>query len=182
MTSASNKKTKEKAEKKLKLFNTITIGLKNGSITNMEDVVNIYKGISGLTSEDFSYRYGLSNYLREYLVNVVSKDKSLFDESISADKIVQWKNMISDFIKQNDTMSPFADLPSAERNILSDLITFLDKNEKQSAKHKISELAGTIQARNNESEKLKSINKWTLPLTIVGFILTVMFGILALSK
>ena len=92
-------------------------------------------------------------------------------------------SMFSNFeYRQNEAMSPFADLPSAERNILSDITIFLDKNERESVKRKILELAGTIQARDSDLEKVKNINKWTIPLTIIGFILTVIFGTLALVK
>ncbi|AGK61488.1 hypothetical protein Asulf_01505 [Archaeoglobus sulfaticallidus PM70-1] len=140
-------------------------------------MVNVYKGVSGLESEDLSYRYGLSKLLREFLVEVISKkvDRSLDDETIR-----EWKEKITKFIKENEDISPYADLPAAERNILSDITTFLDMGDADAVKRKILELAGMIQARHDDLNRIRSINKWTVPLSVIGLILTVIFGMLAL--
>jgi hypothetical protein len=59
-------------ESKVKFLKALLGGLKSGSIVTIDDVVNVYKGVAGLSSEDLSYRFGLSGYLREFLVNVIS--------------------------------------------------------------------------------------------------------------
>lgn len=170
-------------EKKVKIkqgfFNALKEGFKSGSITTIDDVVDIYKGISGLGAEDLDYRYGLSRRLREFLVELISKK---FDETLGDEIIREWKGKISDFIKKNEQVSPYADLPAAERNILSDISTFLEKNDTESVKRKTLELAGMIQARHDDLNKVRNVNKWTIPLSIIGLIFTVIFGILALKK
>ncbi len=70
--------------------------------------------------------------------------------------------------------SPCTDLPDAERNILSDISTFLEKNDVESVRQKNLELAGMIQARNYDLNKICSIV--SLILTIVGLILTIILG------
>ena len=77
--------------------------------------------------------------------------------------------------------SPCTDLPDAERNILSDISTFLEKNDVDSVKRKTLELAGMIQARNDDLNKIRNVNRWTVPLSAVGLILTIIFGFLALK-
>ena len=170
-------------EKKVKItkgfFNALREGLKSGSIETIDDVVDIYKGISGLGADDLDYRYGLSRRLREFLVELISKK---FDETLVDEIIREWKGRISDFIKKNEAVSPYSDLPAAERNILSDISTFLEKNDTESVKRKSLELAGMIQARHDDLIKVRNVNKWTIPLSIIGLILTVIFGILALKK
>ncbi len=167
-------------ESNTRLFKALQEGLKSGSITTIDDVVNVYKGVSGLSSEDLSYRYGLSSRLREFLVGVISKEKNIMDGTLDDETVRDWKQRITEFISQNEALSPYADLPPAERNLLNDITTFIERNDIESVKRKFSELAGMIQARNSDLERMGSINRWTVPLSIVGLTLTVVFGILAL--
>ena len=172
-------KRKRRNERKGKFSKALIEGLKTGSIATMDDVVNIYKGVAGLSSENLSYRYGLSKQLREFLVDIVSKNKELIDSSLGDDVIRDWKQKISEFIEKNETTSPYADLPAAERNILSDISTFLEMNDPESVKRKTLELAGMIQARNDDLNGIRNINKWAVPLSAIGLILTIIFGVLA---
>ena len=94
--------------------------------------------------------------------------------------IRDWKQKITNFISQNEVSAPFADLPSAERNVLNDISTFLENNDKESVKRKTSELAGMIQARHSDLASIRSVNRWTVPLSVIGMILTVVLGIVAL--
>jgi len=173
------RKRKRRIERKQKFFKALIEGLKTGSITTIDDVVNIYKGVAGLSSEDLDYRYGLSKQLREFLVEIVSKR---VDNSLDNEQIVYWKQKISEFIKKNEEISPYADLPTAERNILSDISVFIEKNDPESIKRKMLELAGMIQARNDDLIRVRNINKWAVPLSIIGLVLTIIFGILTLVR
>ncbi|NWF91832.1 MAG: hypothetical protein HXY46_02865 [Syntrophaceae bacterium] len=169
----------KRTESKDKFVKTLLEGLKTGSITTMDDLVNIYKGIAGLSSEDFSYRYGLSRQLREFLVELVSKN---LDKSIDNQVIIDWKQKISEFIRRNEEIFPYADLPPAERNLLSDISTLVEKNDIESVKRKLLELGGMIQARSDDLQKIRGTNKWSVPLSIIGMVLTIAFGLIAIFK
>lgn len=171
----------KRAEKKNTFFRALTEGLKTGSIVTIDDVVNVYKGVFGLSSENSSYRYSLSKLLREFLVDVISKKQNVTGGPIEDKIIMEWKKKLSEFIQQNEENSPYAELPIAERNALNDISMFIEKQEAEPAKRKILELAGMIQARNDDLNKIRSTNKWSVPLSIVGIIFTVIFGILALK-
>ena len=182
----SQKKLNNKRDK---FFYTLKEGLKLGTITTMEDLVNIYKGIIGLSSEDLSYRYGLSRILRDFLVILTSKNEEIFGNSIDDDIIRDWKEKVTEFIKQNDTTAPFADLPANERNILNDILIFLENGDTESVKRKNLELARIIQVRSdnyktirNDYERINKINTWTVPVSFFGLIFTIIFGILAYIK
>lgn len=176
-----NIKRKKRSERKKKFYKALAAGLNLGSVEIIDDVVNIYKGVAGLSSENLSYRYGLSSELREFLVEIISKNKELTDSTDDTD-IRNWKQKITEFIQQNEATSPFADLPSAERNILSDISTFIKTNDSESIERKNLELAGMIQARNDDLNRIRNINNWTVPLSVFGVILTIVFGIIALTK
>ncbi len=170
---------KKRVEKKEKFSKALVGGLKTGSITSIDDVVNIYKGVAGLGSEDLDYRYGLSKQLREFLVEIISKR---IDDSLGDEVIREWKQKMSEFIKKNEEISPYADLPAAERNILNDISTFLGMNDSDSVKRKTLELAGMIQARNDDLNRIRNINKWAVPLSIIGMILTIVSTLVAIFK
>lgn len=156
---------------------TLLEGFKNGSLETIDDIVNIYKGISGLSSDDLSYRHGLSKQLRSFMVRVVSKK---IDKELDDNAILEWKKRISEFIRINDEVSPYADLPPAERNILSDISSFIERNDIKSLKRKLLELSGMIQGRDDDLNRIRSMNKWSVPLSVIGMILTITFGLIAI--
>jgi hypothetical protein len=172
-------KRRKREQMKEKFFTALLEGLKTNTVETLDDVVNIYMGIAGLSSEDLSYRFGLSKLLREFLVEVITKK---LDEKIHYETLRSWKKKITEFIQKNEEISPYADLPAPERNLLSDIQLFLERNDIDSAKRKILELSAMIQARNDDLNRIRNINKWTVPLSIIGVILTIVFGILAWIK
>jgi len=173
---------RRQSERKQKFFKTLIEGLKSGSISSLNDVVNIYKGIFGFSVEDLNFRYSLSRLLREFLVSLISKDGKTINDSISNDLILRWKEMLTEFINQNEKISPYAVLPETERNILTDISVFIEKNDLDSVKRKLLELAAMIQARNDDLNKIRNINRWTVPLSIMGLFFTIIFGILSFFK
>jgi hypothetical protein len=178
----ANRVNKQKQQRKTEFFKTLSSGLKAGAIIDVDDVVNIYKGILKPTSEDLSYRNGLSSALREFIAGIVLNNESVVREKLTAELQKEWTQKITSFLKKHEEQSPYSDLPSAERNILIDISMFIDKNDVESVKRKTAELAAMIQTRNDSFEKIQNINKWSVPLTIGGFILTVVFGIMALVQ
>jgi len=157
-----------------RLWEALGKGLRSGAVATVEDVVNIYKGIHGLGGEDQSYRAGLTHDLREYLVSVVS-EKDRKGEAAKATK--EKVTAIINAIEQED---PFSDLPAAERDMLMDVQRLLDQGDAKTAKRKLRDLAGLIEVRQEALEKLQASNRWSVPLAVVGMILTVIFGIVSL--
>ena len=173
------RRRERRKEEKRNFHKTLVAGLKSGAIASMDDIVNIYKGVSGISFDDAGYRYGLSRKLREFLVDLVSKD---LDPELEDSVVVQWKDKISSFIKTNEEISPYADLPPAERSVLNDISAFLEKDDFDLAKRKLAELGGMIQARHDDILKIQNINKYSVPLSVIGMILTIAFGLVAILK
>jgi len=173
------RKRERRKEEKRNFHKTLVEGFKSGAIASMDDIVNIYKGVSGISSDDAGYRYGLSRQLREFLVDLISKD---LDHEIEDSVVVDWKDKISSFIKTNEEISPYADLPPAERSVLNDITAFFEKDDIDSAKRKLAELGGMIQARHDDILKIQNVNKYSVPLSVIGMILTIAFGLIAIFK
>lgn len=151
----------------------MTYGFQKGLIETLDDIIYIYQGI--YKKGDTDVRYGLNRLLKMYLVRVISGDVK---EEHS--QTLDFGNKISAFIRKNEEVSPYSDLPQAEQNIIIDLSTFIDNGDTHSVKRKLQELAGMIQVRSDELTKNRNIKTWTLPLSVIGWLLTIVFGILAL--
>lgn len=152
----------------------ISKGLLNGAIESIDDLINVYKGINGLSADDISYRAGLGKFLREYLAKLVSSD------DLSQDQIKELKGKVNSFLKKIDEESPFADLPAAERNLIIDVQRFVGVGDNASAFRKLEDLAGLIEVRQDGFEKLQNSNKWSIPLAVIGLVLTIVFGVASL--
>ncbi len=164
-----------KKQKRDKFFNTLLDGLKLDLVKSSDDLVNIYKGVTNLSGENLSYRYGLNTWLRQFLVEIINEQSVL---ELSTEDIHKFKSKICEFIKNNDEISPFSDLPETERSILNDIGAFLANNDSDSIKRKIKELGSIIQTRYEEHKKLERNNKWSIPLAVIGLILSLVLGII----
>lgn len=163
-------------ERQDELHKAISKGLLAGTLETVEDFINIYKGVHGLGADDISYRAGLGRALREYLVHLVG------DESVGTEKRKAMKDQVNLVLKQIEAETPFADLPAAERNLIIDTQRFINGGDSSSANQKIQDLAGLIEARQDALERLQSSNKWSIPLAVIGLVLTVIFGVVSLIK
>lgn len=160
-------------EKRLRLIDAISAGVDNETLCSVEDFVNIYKGIYGINS---NYQRGLPRVLRKYTVNLVSESKQ--DASV----VKKRKEFINNIIKQIEAEIPFSNLPATERNLVLDIIHFIKENDEASATNKIEDLAGLIQVRQESLNRVEAMNKWSIPLAIIGSILTILFGIISIFK
>lgn len=165
---------KRKKERNDKFFSALNSGFENGTIESYEDIVNIYEGITRMSTDDDGFKYGLKRWLKEYLVEIISKKeedgKSLIDK----------KQKVTDFIIRNEEIAPYDDIPIAEKNLLLDIITFSKEGKQDAIKRKIDELSGIIKTKNDVLGKIQNSNKYSTILAVVGLILTIIFGILAL--
>jgi hypothetical protein len=99
-------------------------------------------------------------------------------KSDSAKAVKEKITAILNTIEQED---PFSDLPAAERNLLLDVQQMIDLSDGASAKRKLRGLAGLIEARQDALDRLQSSNRWSIPLAVVGMVLTLVFGFISLQ-
>ena len=163
-------------KKKEKFFDILTKALKTNTVYSLEDVINIYKGVVNVTDDDTNYKSGLKRWLHGYLIY-------LYDHDLVSGELSKFKNLIYGWIKEIEKEAPFADLPENERNLMNDIFDYLKSYEdSDNIKRKLGELSSSIQARYDSIKQLKNLNQWSTSLAIVGFILTIIFGILSYFK
>jgi hypothetical protein len=164
---------RRREDRDAKLRNAISNGLVNGQINGVDDLVNLYRGVTNSSDDDVSYKAGVSRILRRLLVTLAADP-----ESNQPKRILKIK--IKELLKQIESETPFADVPTAERNLIIDARRFIGANELHAATQKIDDLANLIEARQDAYEKLQAANKWSVPLAAIGLVLTVVFGVMSL--
>jgi len=162
------------SENAVKFYEMLMKGLENDLINNIDDVLNMYSGITGYSYDSDEKRYYLVKRLRGFLVFMLKRD------GIEKEVLKKWKDVVTGFINELETESPYADVPSSERRVLLEIDSLIAKGECNGIKGRLGDLAGMIQNRNEEQNRIARLNRWSVSLTIVGLILTILFGGLSL--
>lgn len=122
-------------------------------------------------ANDKLFDYGFINILEDYLVHIfTNKDK------YNKEKYVFVTNLLKNELKQE----PYSQLPNDQRRILKNLENAIQKSDSTSAIYNLTELNDVLLNTNNEIRNLERESKWTLPLGIVGLVLTILFGIMTI--
>lgn len=171
-----NLKDKIETRRKSKLYKAISAGFQNATVDSVTDLINLYKGVYNLGTEDTSHIPGLTRVLRQYLVSLISENHS------DTAEILKLKEKANCMLKQIESDIPFSDLPTAERNLILDIQHALNYGDQVVALQKIQELAGQIEIRQNALKLLQRSNRWSIPLAMVGLVLTLFFGVISLIK
>lgn len=164
-------------ERKKVFINTFDHRISDNTIANSTDLLNIYSGITKLSPEDLTNRQDLNKWLRETLARLINKEVG---QDLAQDKVIEIKDKITNFIKENETTNPYADLPDTERNIINDLSAFNKLGDQNSINRKLGELSSVIITRYEQQKKIENLNKWSIPLAIIGMVLTIIFGVLSI--
>lgn len=168
---------KYKLQNKMLFYNTLISGIESGLVKDYKGMINLYKGCVNMNTENINYRNGLTKWLRELLPELMQKEPDLNFQEENKSKLV---SIISNFIEENESTSPFSDLPDIERNILTDITIYMKNNDSESSSRKINELSSVILTRYNEQKRAQNINRYSIPLAILGVGLTIIFGVLSL--
>ncbi|PWB73101.1 hypothetical protein C3F09_05710 [candidate division GN15 bacterium] len=169
---------RKRDEEKSAFLEAVSQGLMDDTLHTLQDFANIYKGVHGLSSEDFSYRYGLVRQLRMFLVDLVMKKT----EIKAKDRIVAVKDVLTRFISEIEESEPFAGLPNAERTLITDISRMIESGDTHGANQKVKDIAGLIEARQEELALVSKANKWAIPLAIIGTVFTLVFGFVSVFK
>ncbi|MBP2133824.1 hypothetical protein J2128_001778 [Methanomicrobium sp. W14] len=167
---------------KARFFRSLTEGFQLESIKTLEDIENIYEAVAGLSDDDLNYRYGLSRYLREYLIALISKDEKVLPQSTTENEILEWKKILDRIISENDIQTPFSDLPPLERNILNDITIFLKRDDTDHVADKLKELSRLIKSRDDELNRIYKRNDGSMQIALVSLVVSLILGIVILRQ
>lgn len=171
-----NYKFKRMIKRKEDFHDKLTKALQMGTIESIDDIFNLYKGINDYNSPNDRYRNSVNTLLRSYIVGILD----LPNEQVNQEEVKTWKETISNYIKINEEESPFSNLPDAERNIVNDILMYLNTGNNTGVKTKIKEISVHIQSKSEKIIDLEKKYKTSGITAVIGLILTVLFGIASL--
>nr|WP_321405384.1 hypothetical protein [uncultured Carboxylicivirga sp.] len=150
-----------------KLFKLLNTNFERELIKSKEDITVLLNSVSREYYKDFS----LAPIIEDYIAHLSEKD----------DKGILEKNyeLLKEIIRKENEEKPFSNLPNEERRLLMAIDDSVKHNDINSIKFNLNELNAVISTRTKIYNKLIRTNRWSVPIAVIGIILTILFGILS---
>ncbi len=152
---------------------TVGDALSRDSQLTISDVRNIFGGVYDLDEEEDDSPSDMARLMKKVLISIY--------ETGSADKQEQIA-VLNKLIDECNKISPYYRLPKKERLIFTDLESHLSAHLTDDVRRKLYELVAQMLHEKEVCEKLKKNNRWSIPLAIIGNALTIIFGIMSLTR
>ncbi|MDR5659025.1 hypothetical protein RH915_05945 [Serpentinicella sp. ANB-PHB4] len=152
----------------------ISKAITNDQLTSIEDIELIFNSVNKKRN-NFKFK----KYMQDYVVEVICEEIAFPQE---VDDLNNTISNFKEYIKNLEIFSPFEKLPQNEKIICNDILSFIQNKDSEKAKEKLYSLSNMIYLREETVEKLKKANKYSIPIAIIGIILTFIFGIMSLIQ
>ena len=121
----------------------------------------IYKRSISRKYEHMSYM----DFLESFLMYVRQKDEDgTLTQSIS--------KIIEPILEKEKTEKPFSNIKETERRLLLAVENSASKGETSSLKNNLTDLSIVIENNQKELDKARAINRWSIPISVLGILLT----------
>jgi hypothetical protein len=157
-----------------KFFNALDKKFDLDLVMDRSDIIVLKNSVSREAASSYSLGPLLEDYLK-YLT-VSSSDES------DRNKLKSRYDMVKKIVDEENKEKPFADIPEEERRLLRSLKDAVDHNDTQAIHFNLEELRTLISARNKIYARANKINRWSLPIAIIGIITTIFFGYMSIAK
>ncbi|MBO6055368.1 MAG: hypothetical protein J6P84_00085 [Alphaproteobacteria bacterium] len=145
-----------------KSFNLMITAFKQNSQLDNEDIFLIYNDFAQKTSRNISYE----KYLESFIIYVRSNEKDYpFINSII--------EHLKPILNKEKEEQPFSNVEERERLLLLSIDQSVKNKEITSVPNNLRNLSLTIQKTQNELKQAKKINRWSIPISVIGVILTI---------
>lgn len=149
-------------ERLKKSFNLMITAFKQNSQLDNEDIFLIYNDFAQKTSRNISYE----KYLESFIIYVRSNEKDYpFINSII--------EHLKPILNKEKEEQPFSNVEERERLLLLSIDQSVKNKEITSVPNNLRNLSLTIQKTQNELKQAKKINRWSIPISVIGVILTI---------
>jgi len=167
-----NKDRIKKPSTKEKIFQTIDKKFDSDLIDGKDDILILLNSMSRETDNYYSIAPVLEDYITNRMEITDAKD---------SEKIKKRYNLLKTIIEEETKEKPYEDVPDEERRLLVSIKDALKNNDTNSIEFNLQELHSVISTRNRIYERANRINKWSIPLAVIGTFFTVLFGIISLT-
>jgi len=170
------KKEKDKKPSDMeKIFTAIDRKFDSDLIKSKYDIEIILNSISR-NSENI---YSLAPILEDYITYRL--DSKLKEDNADSSKISERYNLLKGIIQEENKEKPFDNVPDEERRMLVGIKDGIHNKDMQSLEFNLHELHTVISTRTRIYERTNKLNRWSIPLAIIGTFFTILFGILSLT-
>jgi len=118
-------------------------------------------------------KYGYVEILEDFVVYISSKSDTI---------IPKYYDDAQNILQKAKETEPFASLPSEEKRLMDSIKLFIQRKDTLNAANQLDELKQVILARHREYERIEIQNSWSIPLAIMGLMLTLIFGVWRIAK
>lgn len=118
-------------------------------------------------------KYGYVALLEDYIVHIKT------DYDTENDKFY---NSIVDILENERKEEPYSRLYPEERRLLKNIESSVKNSDAQTAMFNLTALSDVLRINNENLDKLEKQNGWSIPLAIVGLIVTVLFGVISIIR
>lgn len=154
------------------VYDKIDQKFSSGLIKDRDDIQLIINSVSRVENDVYS----IAPVLEDYYTHRLSKDSD-----IEEDELERRYKIIKEILKEENKEKPFSGVPDEERRILISIKDALKNNDINAIDFNVDELNSVLTTRNKLLERSTKLNRWSVPLAILGVFFTILFGILSLS-
>ena len=141
-------------------YDLIKKGIEEGSFDNDAEIFLVYKKLAQGDEHYNSY----ADFLESFLIYV--------RKNVDKDTILIISRRITPILNKAREEKPYCNIKDRERRILLAIEDAFKKNETNSIKHALTDLSMIIESNQNALERARRTNKWSIPISIVGVLLT----------
>ncbi|MCM5530267.1 hypothetical protein [Parasegetibacter sp. NRK P23] len=145
-------------------------------VNNKEDITTLADSFRREHLATYELTRLLEDYLR-YLINKASNSEGDIKQSY-----VDRHQKANQILKEEKEEKPYDELPIEERRIFRAINSSVKTGEKEDVLNSLEDLRILISTKSKIYQQSNTINKFSIPLAVIGLILTIYFGIKSLPK
>lgn len=145
---------------------------KSGHIYDEESILSLIKSIN----REYGIDYPVEYYLEDFLGIIGTLEE--FDTSYFSDET---NNLIKKILWEQRSEKPFIGVAEEEQRLLININNATNTKDVETIKYNLHELGSVLTTKNRIYTRSENINKWSVPLAIIGIIMTLFFGYLSLQ-
>ena len=166
-TMLSDDTSKRKKKAKEALMSLVGDAIKNDRKLDLEIIGHIKASVE----REHQVEIPTLHFLEDFLVKINNSELE-----VSKDKIEEINSTITKLINEDIQTTPYENLPEEERRLIRALSDAIEHNDKDSIHFNLDELSSVLVVRHKTYSQANRLNKWSVPLAIMGLIFTIIFG------
>lgn len=141
-------------------YDLIKKGIEEGTLDKDGDIFLLYKKLV----QGYYHYNSYADFLEAFLIHI----RKISDK----ETILLISKRITPILDKEREEKPFCNINDRERRILLAIEDAVKKNETNSIKHTLVDLSMVIESNQKALEKAERTNRWSIPISIIGVLLT----------